>query len=96
MFMLSLCKRCYTSQIKFFFPIGGERVTCLGSILTDSLGRTKPAIETTRNTKRLGETKLGVTAEYQVKNSKNSKKNCQKTLKSDDVSTFTQRHFQNE
>ena len=63
MFMLSLCKRCYTSQIKFFFPIGGERVTCLGSILTDSLGRKKPAIETTRNTERLGETKLGVTAE---------------------------------
>ena len=29
-----------------------------------------------------------------VKNSKSAKKNCQKTLESKDVSTFTQRHFQ--
>ena len=31
---------CYTSQ-PIRFPIGGERITCRGSKLADSLGRTK-------------------------------------------------------
>ena len=46
----------FPNQIRF--PIGGERVTCLGSNPTDFLGRRKPIIETTRNSERLGETKL--------------------------------------
>ena len=32
---------CYTSQLKYVFPRGGDRLTCLGLNLTNSLGRTK-------------------------------------------------------
>ena len=37
----SLSVYCYTSQLKYVFGIGGERVTCRGLKLTNFLGRIK-------------------------------------------------------